>query len=877
MSRVSKMSLKEILKEVYLLLRDDDIIHFCDNIQVIEEYFEKFNDGNAKKDEIEKFLIKNEEYIDKEKFILLMVLNYRENIKLIEQQIEMLQKQYPTMNSKDFFEKSSNYYVQLREQKPNYEKAKRLAKGTDKVLAFYYYDDTEERYRIDVVDAKELLEGVKINSNKAQKRFDEIDINFKEGKNDNLGMEYMLQSILLTDFSNIFPDEKFGSYVRTMILENELLSIGIKSEEIEGLREEYFEKEYSELIENIEYGQLLPKIKNSLREYSHYIDIDKLLLISAYRFEEGLEERYMKPESCISVKEILQAIVANIKNPNAEICCNIEKNIGDEYKIEQITYSVKDIRRCISQFTQNTYLSLQQIEEYKSKVNNNEINLNDISSEYIDIIFSHRDLEKISTLSVENLIYVYQKCNWDVSRIIELYNSNEISLEDIKIIKEQIDLSNSISFEDLMLYYQQSKDNLQNEVILNKYKNYLELYKELFIIDKEKETLESESNIIMEKIIENFDERQYNQVVKEFYKNGIITLNSISEWSNESLLIELFNEGLINLEEVTKLVKEEKLSVEHLNKIYFNLINDQNIEYDERLKLIKDGFITERVIFDLYRRNLIFEKDLTQLAEDGIVRKDETKRIINSRTMRELEKNSGIRLTGLNSLTKKNNNIYSYGYGSLGAQPSTRQTGKFIIDPNERAEFISLLKAYRANTDLNEDSPFYNYEFYVIPDESGVLGLNSVVIAERYYEDKDTETRFAMNNATYFFKYKDLMVLSNLRKSEMTRERQNIVFTANHVMANEKREGRWATSVISCVAKTMLSSDLKEYSKENQNKIIFQKLEEIYSKQEFMDILEMASDIDLGEYICEIEDAVTSGSGRRGRKNIKNIADDESR
>ena len=63
------------------------------------------------------------------------------------------------------------------------------------------------------------------------------------------------------------------------------------------------------------------------------------------------------------------------------------------------------------------------------------------------------------------------------------------------------------------------------------------------------------------------------------------------------------------------------------------------------------------------------------------------------------------------------------------------------------------------------------------------------------------------------------MVLSNLKKSEMTKERKNIVFTANHVIANEKREGSWAKSVIASLAKTMMSCDIKEYSKKNQRKI----------------------------------------------------------
>ena len=154
----------------------------------------------------------------------------------------------------------------------------------------------------------------------------------------------------------------------------------------------------------------------------------------------------------------------------------------------------------------------------------------------------------------------------------------------------------------------------------------------------------------------------------------------------------------------------------------------------------------------------------------------------------------------------------------------------------------------------DRDSPFYNYEFYVIPDESGGIGLNSVVIAERYYEDKETEEKFATNNATYFFKYKDLMVLSNLRKSEMTKERKNIVFTANHALATEKKSGSWASSIIYGITRTMLSSDLKEYSKDEQRQIIIQKLSEIYSYEEIFEILDKATEIDLGEYTCEIEE-----------------------
>ena len=324
-------------------------------------------------------------------------------------------------------------------------------------------------------------------------------------------------------------------------------------------------------------------------------------------------------------------------------------------------------------------------------------------------------------------------------------------------------------------------------------------------------------------------------------------------------------------------MKSKKLSVECLIDTYTNLIKNTDMEYNARIALIKEGFVKETDIFDLYKRNLIFEEDLRKMADDGLVRKNTMERLINSRTLKELERNSAIVLRGLNNLTKKNNDIYYDRNAGILETEKTKSTGKYIIDPNEREKFIRLLKAYKANTDLNIDSPFYNYEFYVIPDESGTLGLNSVVIAERYYEDKDTEIRFAMNNATYFFKYKDLMVLGNLRKSEMTKERQNIVFTANHVMANEKREGRWATGVIASVAKTMISSDLREYNKTNQRKIIQQKLSEVYTTQELMDILSMASDIDLGEYICEIEEPIVESRRKTSRGSKVQTDGDEAR
>lgn len=869
----TKISLREILSKTDVIMRENDIIYICDDMDIVKEFIARFKNGVEDTKEVKEFLIEHEESIDKEKFILLTVKNYKDNIELLEKKLLKYTNQFSTDNTTENFSRLANLHVQTHQQKENLERALKLCKGIEKVLTYYYYDETEKRYRVGVVDSRKVIDGKKTNL-KSIKRFDEIDLNFKGGNpNEKYGLEYVLQSLLLTDLYHVFPDEQFGTQIRTMILENQVIELGIKSKaELESLKVLELYDDYVNTTEDLDFDALLPKVKETLREYAEYIDMDKLLITSAYRFCEALEEKSISESALLDVKELLKGIIENIKNKNTFISCDLQNKLANALELKQVKFDVNEIKKYLSQFVGNTYLTSKQIEKYREQINSGEIKLIDVPNEYVDVIFSNQELEQLSLLSPENLIYVLQKQNWDASKIIELYEEDYISLESVKKIKECIDLSNIVSLEKLNSYYKMNRQSTQNDETDINYKRYLELYKEIFINGKNEEEIKDISNQIMESMVETFEGNEYDKAIKEYLTLGLLKLEVIADWSNESFITELFNDGQISLEDIKGLVEKEKISFECLSNICKELINNEDMEYDERLKLIRSGYVKEDDIFELYKRNLIFESDLKQLADEKIIGSKETQRLINTRTMEELEKNSAIRLTGLNALTKKNNEIYVSSGGDTYSTEERRLTEKFIIDPNERERFLRLLKAYRANTDLNEDSPFYDYEFYVIPDESGTIGLNSVVIAERYYEDKDTETKFAINNATYFFKYKDLMVLSNLRKSEMTKERENIVFTANHVIASENREGSWAKSVLASIVKTMISCDLKEYSKKNQQIIVRQKLKQMYTTQELNEILEMAAEIDSGLYRGVIEEPVIPNK-KRGR--VKRISSDK--
>lgn len=454
--------------------------------------------------------------------------------------------------------------------------------------------------------------------------------------------------------------------------------------------------------------------------------------------------------------------------------------------------------------------------------------------------------------------------------IISLYKDNIIDIEYIKNLKEYSNFSNEISASELISLYDNYNKNKSEENNLINYTRYLDLYKEILLNDNPRETKKYSLNF-MEQMIENYDKRHIDTHItqlEEFYKQGLLTLNTIIEWNDpsviETFLTDLYKENIIQLNDVKKFVKNGNLPFEYIKQ----LVWEENINYEERLKLLEEGWIPEEEIFELYSKALIREDDLLKLSQKSIISKQKTLDIINNTQLQDLEKYSNIVLVIGDKLQKikRDDSLY---FNEEKNTSSKSSKPKLMIDPNERESLFSLLKAGKPNkVEISETSPFYNYEFYIIPDESGKVNLNSVIIAERIYEEKEehiknpnTTIKYATDNATYFFKYKDLMVLSNyLKKDDAIKETKNIIFKANHTLANDKRNGHWAASVIYGVAKTMLSSDLKEYSKDNQRKIIVEKLSKVYTYDELEKILDKGSSIDSGDSICEIIDYDDSDS-----------------
>ena len=737
MKKLNKITLKELLDSTDLLMHLSDILYFCDDVETINEFVNstrKNSDLNYK--EIKDFLIKHENKINKQKLLLLIVKNYSDNIQLIDSILKD-----NTYKSKSNNSETLELIIQKQKQEQNLNIAKKIGKGMDESFAFYFYNTDTNRYDINIIDSKELIDGIKINSSANLKRFKEINQDFMESdKTETVGIEYLLQSIVLTDFNNIFPNEQIGDNMRTLLLENQILKNNVKTrKEIENLKKQNYD-EYENLIENNKFHDILSDMKNLLEKYIKYVDIDKLLAISAYRFEESLENEFISIENAPAIKEILNTIIKHTKN-NKTLTLSLQDRKNNSYDLKDIEYSLTDIINCINRFTDDSYIKKSQIEEYKNKINSEELTLFDLDPQYVKICFSPSELENIAKLNSQNLQYVSTILQWNKDKIlnnikfqkncpvellkdfmtkkiiypndiISLYKDNIIDIEYIKNLKEYSNFSNEISASELISLYDNYNKNKSEENNLINYTRYLDLYKEILLNDNPKET-EKYSLNFMEQMIENYDKRHIDTHInqlEEFYKQGLLTLNTIIEWNDpsviETFLTDLYKENIIQLNDVKKFVKNGNLPFEYIKQ----LVWEENINYEERLKLLEEGWIPEEEIFELYSKALIREDDLLKLSQKSIISKQKTLDIINNTQLQDLEKYSNIVLVIGDKLKKikRDDSLY---FNEEKNTSSKSSKPKLMIDPNEREALFSLLKAGKPNkVEISETSPFYNYE-----------------------------------------------------------------------------------------------------------------------------------------------------------------------
>lgn len=873
MSKISNMSMVEIINKIDIMFDINDISKICYNPDVRERIRELIIAGK----DIYEVMIDNEEYIDKEKLLLVTWLQYKKEIGELKKKLEI---DTPFLD-KDKIEQ------EIRDNNNKLARIKKISRDMDVYLVTINTPNGELVENVEIISSKEEILGYDFSDQKKnnKKIFNYIDQNLKT-EDDDFGMKYALQTLEYEDFYKVLP-RNIAEAVEYKIKKNSQI---LGKEYIQ----EFFEEEKngdvdSEKARNIENEYqdkiFLPESRLAIKDVLKYIDLKKLLMIEIYRLEERLNEAYENGY------EMSQEQLKAAEN----VTITLLEAIGKEIELEEYNnYSYKDVKEFLNRINIEDciYITVDEAKQLKDEILNG-LDLNNIEEEKMDKIcmlsYTEEEMEKIMETSDANFIFgtvmqdlsekeileklynresesddivmtLYLEGQLSIKSILELYYDKILNIEFFEgnEILEDIEINNELNIEKINTLYLEIKGQKEKNIQdCRKLDSMINLYR--FVNSKDKEKFEEIDKEIIEKAEDEED-------IVFYYKNGFLTLETVVEWAGENTIEQLYDESIITFGKLEDLYKKGKISINLLQSKF----KMEDFNYSDLISYIDLGYISEDRIINLYMQGKIFDYDFENMFINGKVSPPNYIDATSKRTKETLEENAKIKFKPvLVNIPDKKIRVQTIEENDSDPDYFEGKTNnKTLIDPSIRYEFLRLLGAKEAEAIIeDENNAFYNYEFFVIPDANGELQSNSVVVAERFFKDKEAQDIFATDNATYFFQYKDLMVNSNLTKKEMTEDRENIVFTANH------RAGSWAVSVLYRIAETLAGDNFKQYKKGDERaSMVIEQLHKIYTPEEIGRILELTRQIDdTGEYIYEEVNSTFS------KKNLDKQDDNEER
>lgn len=858
----------------------------CIDNDFINELNKKFIENNMETIDIEeliKILEENKDKFNPEILLLAGLRNEDESLEKLHEIIQTTKKEIASARKKTNIEETA-LLIQMEEE------YKKILKSVPQIRKKYHGMDVvytklafgEENVPVlDILDSKIIIDQEKGRNKKKKNQLKDLEERISKIEvEDKTGMDLIFSSLFATDILSVFPTAKFRGELFKYRIYKSLWETGLrdKNEILEAGKDLKVFKE--KCIGNGENAEIKRFAYPLLKEFIDYADIDRLVMMYAYRLIGFLESNDVSNKNTEAIRKIL-----------LEIQNYCEKNkIPDNYKLsfigedanikstEMLEFSTKHIKESLKRFQNGVYYNGEKLEEIRKKVSFGEIYLDEIPSYFLNFLFSNAEYGQILFSSDRNFKYlteVFKIKKDDIKNIaIEtgidsidklriLINNNIIAPNDLtsmyvynlldkKILLEFLKKeSATINYDDLVKGYPETINDKKKKEYYDK---YIELCKDIveqsISINPEtpaEKIREEVSENIMEKLAENYELEKrelYIEQLEYLYKTGLIQIKSIVDWDDKAIVARFLKDKVIDSTIVKKLMTDKTISTEYAQGLLGECILDPEMDSETRLKYIKSGLISEDYIGKAYQELLIDSSQANELENEGYFER----RKYDTLSKEELQEKAKIKLElgDISSLVK----IRGEG-GESRRNPYAHERRGMLIDPYAREKLFELLGAKRAiSKEIQPGDPFYNYEFYVLPDKNGEYDLESVVIAERYFMNKDKPKTFATGNATYFFQWRDLLYISNLKKSEMARKSKDIVFKANHITSDgDNKEGCWGNSVITAIGKTMMGRTIRKYNKKALARIAQNKVKELYSAQNWTTIKNYADDIDLGQYI----------------------------
>ena len=566
-----------------------------------------------------KFLIMHEAEINKEKFLLELLMNYEE-------------KASRELSS----EEKKEYDEGLRE-------IKKELRGIEETLISYEVDtETGKIVSITVFDIKDIVRGkIRIKKEANVARLQSIE------EQENFGN--ILQSLNMYDIEYIIPlKDKIGKALSFMIKYNTLVKeANCDSKTLEGRIKQYG---FNTLVEQINNSKFIEDMVETLRKYITEIDLDKLLLCSAIRYIEAMEYKRIDAEDTSEVYRRLQFIRKHLEK-GAKITISAPG-------YPQKTYEIKDLdnemKRFIGKDDDKTYISTEQCNELKMRLMLGDISLKDFTVEMFEalaltkpikekllrkfpenyIFFLRqekqeyrketilRDIIKAGSCSRDLLHLLAEKTDITVEEILNLFEQEIISVEDLTSLREVLKkpiITNRKIFEKYKQYNEQTGESELESQKSHKAKLDLEryalAYKMTEIVGKPKEEILIKGE---EFITEVGDEIDTTDLVP-LYSLGIIPLQIAVDWGGKNIIEQLVSSESLKPADAKSLYNEGLLDIQTLEKL---LKDCENMSYAYQFMLVNTIFDGEkeedRLIKDMLAQYYHINGALTNSAKKGV-------------------------------------------------------------------------------------------------------------------------------------------------------------------------------------------------------------------------------------------------------------------
>lgn len=734
MSRIDNIGIKDLLNEIGLYLSDRDVqIALGNNIEAVKRYEElKAEKSNDAKNSLQLQMSKSiaiidvfreyENIVNREYLVLLTLYNLQERLEMLGNNMDKEDK------------KMIRGYIQ---------KAISLIGNKDfNIIDLNFTEDGDYIDSLKVTNSQELIRCIKqkrpvesiYKTNKKQEdRIKEID--------ESIGLDNLIQLITVKDFKTVVATiPEIGESIFSQVSWNAVEKFRRKRRadlsKYASLDKETLTKELeTAVLESSEYREAMSEaiIKNC-----KYIDIDKLLLLVAYRIvsevkqeggealritrvtngEEEKEETSME-ETMKILEDLLKGIYARTKK--GTILKVKENSLGGEEE-----FSKDKLEEEITRFQNGRYITAEEVEETRKKLLAKEVTLAEIDGVVFSLIdFEEGDALKLIENSEENVkflldrnaiqrnemggvLQILGKCSNSLfvkiqekrmlkyEEMIALFKMGILNPDNLSIVYDEEIRKRVIEFAKTgvrELYTRiSSTSKEQKPEDLEMFNKYRALYKNLMINGKTEEEIRENAN----ELISPFEENLNNDILEWLYQYGLITLEAAADWGID--LTEMLSKNSIKPTDLKQLYNKKLISIDAIRDVLINT----NLEYEEKLDLIYSTFDGESE--EDYNRR----EELVALLGIGNEYKGKTEQ---SNRKRENE-------TGIKQKT-------------------------FITDPHARWKLISLLDKDYSKKFLPEGKEVSDgHRVFLLPNQGQI-------VIEKMHEKRRGKKVSAYGSATY--------------------------------------------------------------------------------------------------------------------------------